>query len=263
MSGDEYFATIVAIMGCLYWWGSWIFLCFSLRNFGRGRMVRLFGLATPALAGLVLFGVLKTYASHDVRDDGLYLFFYMVMGAAWLGLVRTGSALMGLLFRDDWLERGNPAAAAAGSGVLVGGMAAFGGANIGDGPGWWVVVFCAMLSTGALFVSWWCYAKISGSMERISIDRDLGAGIRLGAYITAVGVIAGRVVAGNWHSAEETLRDFAHDAWPLLLYAIAAGLVERNWTGPHRSAGGATSVGCTLFHAAAAAFYLHWAGPWS
>ena len=64
-------------------------------------------------------------------------------------------------------------------------------ANIGDGPGWWVVVFAAGLATAALFAAWLVLAQIGHGVDAVTIDRDLAAGVRLGAFLAACGAGAG------------------------------------------------------------------------
>ncbi len=51
-----------------------------------------------------------------------------------------------------------------------------GGAS--NGPGWWVVVFSAALSTGAFFVLWALVENLTGVSERVTIERADGAGLR-------------------------------------------------------------------------------------
>lgn len=263
MSEDEIIVLIGSLAGSLIFWGRWTSVCLSVEDFGRARSLRLLGIAAPCLAGGGLVVVLRFYASHDVRDDLTYIVFYLVMGLLWLTLVMGLSSLCGLSFRDDWLERRNPGAAAAGTGALLGGMCAFAGGNIGDGPGWWIVVFCGALATAAFFLSWLIYARLSGAMELIGIERDLGAGIRLGGFLLLAGIITGRSVAGDWHDIGSTCHDFGRLAWPLLPYAVGLALIEASQGRSPGSARPGYSAGWIGLQAGMAALYLHWAGPWN
>lgn len=263
MSGDEVVVLLISVIFSFFFWGQWLLTCLSVRDFDRAENLRLFGIAAPVLASVGLFVILQCYASHDVRDDLVYLAFYVAMGAGWLALVKSMSGLCGLSFRDDWVERGNPAAAIAGTGALFGGMLAFAGGNIGDGPGWWVVVFCALLATASLFLAWWIYARLSGAMELVSIERDTGAGWRVATLLLVAGIISGRSVAGNWESAASTIDDFTRQAWPLLPYAIGAGLIEAGQTRGRRIPEPAYSLGTACVHAGVIVLYLYWAGPWN
>jgi uncharacterized membrane protein YjfL (UPF0719 family) len=227
MSPDE--GVTFAVSGFLALWGWWRWYAplAQVRRLGavsRGRI--LLALAPPvALVGL--FGVLRTAASFDVRDSPLYLSFYLVMGAGWLALVAQLLPAVGLNPRDDVIERGNGAAAAAAAGALLGLMACFGGGNIGDGPGWWVVLFSAVLATAGLVLVWYLFDRVTRVADMVSIDRDHAAGLRLGALLAAIGLILGRAVAGDWVSAAATVSDFVRVAWPVLILAGAAALVER------------------------------------
>ena len=102
-----------------------------------------------ALAACVVlvFGILKTGASYDVVDAPRYLFMYVVLGLAWSRVSEMAFAYVGLSARDDVIERGNSAAVPAVTGGLVAVTLCYAGGNIGDGPGWWVVVFSAGLAT--------------------------------------------------------------------------------------------------------------------
>jgi hypothetical protein len=61
----------------------------------------------------------------------------------------------------------------------------------------------------------------------VTVDRDVSAGLRLAGFLIAAGLILGRSVAGDWISAEATLRDFAIMAWPVVVLVAAAAVVER------------------------------------
>jgi uncharacterized membrane protein YjfL (UPF0719 family) len=175
----------------------------------------------------VLLAVLRTLAAHDVRDAPPYLMLYFLMGAAWVGLFVCCIPLLGISPRDDVLERGNPAAAVAVAGALVALTACFAGGNVGDGPGWWVVVFSAGLATAALFLAWLAFEVTSGVSDAITIDRDRAAGLRLAGLLLACGAIFGRGAAGDWVSAALTLRDFASVAWLAVPLLVVAAVVER------------------------------------
>jgi hypothetical protein len=64
-------------------------------------------------------------------------------------------------------------------------------------------------------------------VDTVTIDRDPAAGLRLGAFLVACGLVLGRSVAGDWESAANTVADFV--AWlPFVLFLlIAAKVFER------------------------------------
>jgi hypothetical protein len=174
-----------------------------------------------------LFEILKTWASSDVRDSSIYLLFYMVLGAAWIGLALRCTGFAGISVRDDAIERRNGAASLALAGSLIGLTLAFAGGNIGDGPGCWVVVFAAGLATLVFFALWIALDAFAHVSDAITIDRDLAMGVRLAGFLTAEGIILGRAVAGDWVSAAATLRDFViAGGWPSLMLLVAAIGIE-------------------------------------
>ncbi|MEH2163310.1 MAG: hypothetical protein V7K38_20325 [Nostoc sp.] len=108
---------------------------------------------------------MRVLASQDVRNNVLYLTFYLLMGATWVGIAVEAFLFCGLSVRDDAIERQNAAVSYSISGALIGVTLCFAGGNIGDGPGWWVVVYLAMLPIGAWFLLWLVvefFTQISG-----------------------------------------------------------------------------------------------------
>lgn len=227
MSGDEVFMLIASAIVALVSWGAWYIKPALVQGVRRRppawRLLRL----TPLLAAALLWAVLRNAASFDVRDDPRYLTFYLVLGAAWVGVWIRWLAVTGISTRDDVVERSNGSAALAVTGALLGITLAYAGGNVGNGPGWWVVVFSAALATLALFGAWILLETLTGVSDIVTVDRDPSAGFRLGGFLIACGLILGRSVAGDWVSAEATVRDFAAAAWPVIVLVIAAAIVER------------------------------------
>jgi hypothetical protein len=93
-----------------------------------------------------------------------------------------------------------------------------------------VVVFSAGLATLALMLSWAVLGRLTPIQEAITVDRDRAAGIRLGTWLVACGLVLGRGVAGDWISASGTLLDFVM-ALPavagILLLAVAVERLAR------------------------------------
>jgi uncharacterized membrane protein YjfL (UPF0719 family) len=145
-----------------------------------------------------------------------------------VGLFLAPLPFLGLCVRDDALERGNDAAALALSGALVGGTCCFAGGNVGNGPGWWVVLYSAGLATTALLVLWGLIHAASGLAEKVSIERDVAAGLRAAGFLIGCGLILGRAVAGDWVSASATTIDFARLGWPALVLAVVCTFIERS-----------------------------------
>ncbi|HEV2329623.1 MAG TPA: hypothetical protein VGY56_12655 [Verrucomicrobiae bacterium] len=245
MSGDEVFALVVSCVIGILGWRTWLGGLLLLEPLSRKPATQFLGWLSPLAAAGALYFVLARWSSHDVRDNPVYIFFYLAMGFGWAGLwnwILPYAA--GLSFRDDALELDNNAAAIGISGGLVGAALAFAGANIGDGPGWWVVVFCALLSTGTMLILWIIGAWITRVQEFISIDRDTAAGWRTAGYFIGAGLILGRAVAGDWHSTQQTVMDFLARGWPvLILWAVALALDKISKPTPQRPSPNAILLG--------------------
>jgi uncharacterized membrane protein YjfL (UPF0719 family) len=220
-------AGLSLILAGILWLG-WLWqVCLQARRCSRFAD-RWLLLAVPALCAALLWGVLRNLAADDVREAPVYLYLYMVLGAAWLAVAVRFLPLFGLSARDDVVERGNRAAALALSGALLGITLCYAGGNIGNGPGWWVVVFCAALATGALFALWFSLDQVTGLADAVTIDRDPAAGVRAAAFFLGTGLILGRAVAGDWESATATVSDFGAAGWPALVLFLLAVYVERH-----------------------------------
>jgi hypothetical protein len=228
MEGSEIPVFMVSLVLAGFVWARWYLG-------GRGpqwtgavtaRPVLCYGAPILCFAGL--FAILRCFAASDVRDAPVYLLFYEVMGLAWIGALALLISWWGISMRDDVVERRNPAAASMLTGALAGVTLCFAGGNIGNGPGWWVVVFAAVLSTGGLLLVWLIVETAERVAERVTIDRDRSTGVRVGCFLTACGLILGRAVAGDWISVEQTFVDFVSMAWVVVVLAVIEIIIGRS-----------------------------------
>lgn len=230
MSGDEFFAQIASIVFSLVAWGRWIYLRRKLAGFdlNSGTPSRWHQLIPAAciISVVGLLGVLVFWSSYDVRESVVYIFFYMTMGIAAIPVGIGLLGKLGLSLRDDVIERRNPAARLALSGAIIGFTAAYAGSNIGDGPGWWVVVVCTGLAHGSLLLAWCILTLTCRVADRITIDRDEATGLRIGGWFIASGLILGRAAAGNWEGMSGAWTDFLSIAWGAWLLMAIAMLFE-------------------------------------
>jgi uncharacterized membrane protein YjfL (UPF0719 family) len=217
MSGDEGVALLISLVFAYLGWKPWAANLLLLNYLSRRAATQLLAWLSPLLAGGVIFFVLIRWSSHDVRDSPLYISFYMALWLGCSGLWIFLSPYFGLNLRDDALERGNLAAALAVVGGLLGMTLIFAGANIGEGPGCWVVLFCAALGAVAMTVLWIITDACAGICDAIAIDRDVASGLRAAAFFIATGLIFGRALAGDWQSVQQTLTDFGDHGWPALV----------------------------------------------
>lgn len=226
MSDDE----IIVLLACgaiaLIGWGRFFFYLGSITVSAQALRQRFRFSLLPFVCLAGIFVILKTAASFDVRDSPTYLFFYTVMGAAWLCAGRWSLVLLGISWREDALERHNAAAAIAVSSALLGLSACYAGANIGDGPGWWCVVFAGGLASLVWLLLMGAVQATCDMAEAITVERDTACAIRLGGAMIACGLICGRGAAGDWTSAMQTAHELGV-AWPAILLAVLAAVIER------------------------------------
>ncbi len=175
--------------------------------------------------GLVLL-TLVSFASHEIKDNGIYVVLFMVAGIVWLTIAASLFRLLGVGLREDALENHNQAAIMAISGGILAVSLTYAGGNIGEGPTIWTTFFPALVATGALLVLWAFFEFATHVSEAITIERDMASGIRLAGLLIAEGLILGRSVAGDWISAEATVRDFVEAAWPAALLVVVAAIVQ-------------------------------------
>ncbi len=226
LSGDEVFVLLASGVVSLVLWISWLRVGLSVRALRRSPGDSLVWFSGAASV-LLIWGVLRAWASWDVRDSRLYLGFYVALGIAVTGLALIALDKLGLSLRDECLERTNVAARVTVSGALLGFAAAYAGANIGDGPGWWVVVFCAFLSMGSLLLGWVALARIAHAGETIVVERDPAAALRLAVWFVSTGILQGRAVAGDWAGAAGAVRDFLRHSGAGCALLLTAILIER------------------------------------
>lgn len=227
MSNDEAAVLLVSLAMGPAAWLVYLSKLSLIRRFRKSHAPLLTVAGVIVACTLGLWAILIRYAAPDVRQAPQYLALYLLLGLAWLRASEILLTYAGLSLRDDVIERNNAAALAAMSGALVGVTLCYAGGNIGSGPGWWVVVFCGALATTGLAAIWLLLEQTSGVTDVVTIDHDLAAGVRLAGLLAASGLILGRSVAGDWHSIDSTLADFARIGWVTLPLAGAAVAIER------------------------------------
>src|SRR5688572_16997077 len=85
MADDEVFVLIGGSVIALICWSLWLYRTQAIGDlFNASSQKTLLALA-PVVCAVVLFVILKLYASHDVRDAAEYLLLYQSMGAGWVG----------------------------------------------------------------------------------------------------------------------------------------------------------------------------------
>jgi hypothetical protein len=263
MSGDELVVSAIAVGAAAIAWLRWYRLLFSVPRLGPSRRGRAWLGVSPLLSALILVAVLTTIAAHDVVDDLRYILMYLALGAAWVGLTVWSLPFAGMSPRDDVVERGNAAAAPPCAAAVIALTLCFAGGNVGDGPGWWVVVFAAAIATLGLFAVWLVLDVLAALSDAVTIERDAAAGLRLAGFLVACGLVLGRGVAGDWVSVGATIRDVLRSAAPLTgLIPVAAVLERAARPTPERPEPPVGTLGVVpaLAYVAGAAAYVVWLG---
>lgn len=223
MSDGEVFFFILSAVAMTASWGALISQASNLPSYLAKRRTLRILVVGPAVAMLGLAVVLRSLASFDVRDSVTYLVFYLVLGGGWIGVGRF--LPLGLSLRDDVIERDNVAAAIGWAGSCIGLMACYAGANIGDGPSFTCVLEAGFLATLGLFASTAAVDHFARLPERVTIDRDLAAGIRLASFFVVGGILWGRGAAGDYESFGQTVLDMVA-AWPAVVLVLKVIAVE-------------------------------------
>lgn len=181
----------------------------------------------PVISFAIILYTLKVLASFDVVGDFVYILFYILLGFSWIFIgIRFTFVFFDLSWIDDALGNKNNAALLAITGAFLGITIVYSGANVGDGPGWWCVIFAGGLGIIAWFLVALLMNKFTQVFERITVGRDIYCGIRFGSYLTASGLILGRASAGDWTSFSMTIVEFLV-GWPVLPLTLLAVLIER------------------------------------
>lgn len=263
ISADEVVALAISVFLAVVTWCKWSWVAISVKRYNQSRTAGVSLLGGVALGAVLLLFVLGRWSSSDVRDSTIYTSFYFAMGLGFTGMVLAGFDRLGLSVRDDVFERFNPAAAITLAGTTVGTMVAFAGANIGDGPGWWVVVFCAAMSNGALLLGWAMLDLFTNVGERITVDRDVSTAWRAAGWFAATGIIYGRAVAGTWLGIDAAMSDFVMfgiGGLVLLVIALVAELGMKRGTLPRSAVTGGVLPG--IVYVALAIAYVSQLPPW-
>ena len=176
MSFDE---VLVFVTSCVYsgfsivrWYGKLT----PIRPVRRDKAVKHVLSLLPLISFLVIVFTLRFLASFDVVNDYVYILFYILLGYTWVFLgIRWIFRFFDISWIDDVLNMNNRAALITVSGAFLGLVMIYSGANIGDGPGWWCVVFAGGLG----LVSWFLLRLVNSFtevFERITVDRDVYCG---------------------------------------------------------------------------------------
>ena len=242
--------TIVILIGALFCWenlyfspGEGIVMSYSLwqtvaflgdwyirvnhnTRFFDLRRTRIWLKFLPLTTIVLYLLTLRTLASYDVVGEFYYIIMYLLLGITWLYVSLRGMFLCwSFSYQDDVLMGRNVAALIAFSGAFLGFSLIYAGANIGDGPGWWTVVWAGGLGTVTLLLLGGAVKKCTHLVDSVVMDRDTAGGIRLGCYLLGCGLILARASGGDWTSFSATVKEFMA-GWPAAILTVIVIILE-------------------------------------
>lgn len=196
---------------------------------------------------LIILGTLITLASFDVVSSVYYITFYILMGLVWIFIgIKVLFIFFDLSIIDDVLNNANKAALLAIAGGVIGITLIYSGANIGDGPGFWCVIVAGGLGTIIWIILALIFNQLTKVFDRVLISRDLSAGIRLGSFFIATGVILARASGGDWVDFITTITDFI-DGWAIIPLWFVYLLVEFYYKNKAKHESFSSSLGGSIF----------------
>jgi uncharacterized membrane protein YjfL (UPF0719 family) len=217
-------------------------------------------------AGLVFVAAsLWFWGAAEIREDPGKIIFLTFFAGFWLAITMRLFPWLGLSFRDDAVERRNDAALVALCGAVLAVCLVYAGGSVGEGPSVVENFFCAGIGLCVLFALWIALEIGGGISSSICEERNMASGIRMCGVLLGLGLILGRALAGDWHSALETIHDLAADGWPVLALASIALVMERFLRpGPSRPSPGLLQNGLVpaLLHVVLACAWVRHLGAW-
>lgn len=227
-SGDEGFCMLVALAISISGAIRLYVPLLRMPLLGRSAIRRVILAMFPVLILLLTTMVLSRWSDPQVAGHADYIILFLVIQAAWMTVACEGIRLFGIGFRDDLIERNNPAAMIAVCGFVTAAAIVFALANVGGGPTIWTTILPAGAGTAILCVLWLTVQFVGGSVaESITIDRDVATGLRVAGAMIGCSLVLGRAVGGNWKSWDQTWTDLALLGWPAIFLAIAAAVLHR------------------------------------
>ena len=169
---------------------------------------------------------LHLWGAAEIRANYSEVVFLTFACAFWLLIMAKLFPWFGLSLRDDAVERKNDGALIALCSATVSAALLYSGGSIGEGPSYMNNVFSVGLAAAG-FLSLWLLLEIGGEVSiSITEERDLASGIRLAGFLLSIALVLGRAVAGDWHSAAATVRDFVNDGWFAVVICMIAVPLE-------------------------------------
>jgi uncharacterized membrane protein YjfL (UPF0719 family) len=255
----EIYITFASIAGAYFWFIWYVHTWPGNLNKLLRKTAPWLLVLVPLFSAAIIWYVVVYLAASDVVNNIYYILLYFGLGVLWLKVAEYLFRFLGISAENDIVERSNLAALCAYTGGLFGVALCYAGGNIGEGPGPHAVIICAGMATVAYFLVWFILTAFTEIDYTVTVDRDLAAGIRMGAFLLAAGLILGRSVVGNYYSAGATWNDFLAHGWPVIPLLLIA-IVFEHFTRPtvERPLPSATLFGGlpAIIYLGSAIFYL-------
>jgi hypothetical protein len=190
----------------------------------------------PIISFCVLAAVISTVSAPTVSSPSaegypFWIIYYIIVGFAWILCTK------GLIFRcfdlswqDDVLAKNHTEPALLPViGAYAGLTMIYAGANIGDGPGWWCVIYAAGTGTAAWLLLGHIVQKATDAFGTVTIGRDLPCAIRMSAYLIAGGAILAHASAGDSITPGTDIINIAACSLTAVPLAILAIFVEKHY----------------------------------
>jgi hypothetical protein len=237
MDGLEVFMLIISAVFAIIFLAKWYSPLTGVFPKGRCRAARVTLGFLPLVSIGIISATLTTLAAPSVIGEPLWIFFYLIMGFLW---IYSG---MGMIFRcfdlswrDDVVNKpGNQPALLPVIGSFVAISLIYSGANIGDGPGFWCVIYAGGMGLLLWLLFGHILQKSTDAFGTITIGRNLPCAMRTCAYLIASGIILGHASSGDSISFETDVVEIAITAIPALPLMLLAIFVERHYINKKRN----------------------------
>jgi hypothetical protein len=198
-------------------------LCYeSPRRSGRRIGLRFAVAALPFGCAIVIPGLVGVAAGADTD-----LLFYVRVAIPLAIFLKLLPYISGISPRDDLVERDNPAAAIAVSGAILAIMPAIYVIPLAADGNYYGFALSGIVLMGA----WLILSLFTRISEAITVDRDIGAGLRLAAFLLALGIHPALGLASMLRGGGAA-PDPGSGVLAALPPLVAAILLEQKWLKP-------------------------------
>lgn len=235
-SGGEFIFFFASMIGSLVGATKWYRPILTAKALHMPAAHRWVLASAPIIGWLILLVFLQNWSDpKSVAGHLDYTLLFLFGGGVWMFVGVSLLPWVGLSWRDDAVGRHNTAAVVAVAGAMLGIIIAYAYCNIGNGPTISTTLLPALVAGLTLFLLFRMVEAVADPAELITVDRDIAAGLRTGAFFIACAIVLGRAMAGDFHGWDEVFITYATFGWPAVLLVIVASACDRLFSPrPHR-----------------------------